>query len=337
MFTFDIPGIVPGTHVIPRTTFWDSVKKISKKTGEAGACNHPDLVVSMGMNPFMEAAYQAFQYHYPLSISPDDVNLLIAQGLACHINQNAEALRSKIVAHEGKVVIRVGRDLFRKGSPDNDWQGAFPDFTRQIREHLVGDIYDLTVGDFTTTGPVEKAASEIVLLDAVQNYFSYAMHTACGIPRFTLTGTPDDWKKVRERATHLGNYGLDWWQKELMPLLDEFVAASSGNPDLTFWKAFFKEGGGSGGPFIGGHVIRLFPYLWRSWRKEYYRNEFRYESRMGGPGMGNFPGGLSMAPFKWFYFDQEFPMEFVAGFVGIGQDADLTIRPAIGWIVRDAK
>ena len=335
--TFDIPGTGFTATPLPKGSFWDSVQKTTKKKGESGLCNHPDLIEASGMHPFVDAAYQAYARHYPLSISPDDINLMIAQGMANHINQNAEALRSKIVAHEGKMVIKVRRDDFVKGRMENPWEQVFPEFTRQIREHLVGNVYDMIVGDFTTTGPVEKAASEVVLLDAVQNYFSLQFQTCCGIPRFTLTGTPDDWKKVRERATHLDDYGLGWWQKELMPLLDEFVFASEGHPSVNFWASFFKKSGGSGGPYIGGNFIRLFPYLWIPWKKEYYVNEFEYEARMGGPGTENFPGGLSAAPFKWFYYLEEFDMEFVAGFVGVGQDADLTLHPAIGWVVREVE
>ena len=336
MTTIEIPGIEPATRKLDPIEFWDSVKTVAKKTGEAGACNHTNLIKISGIHPFVDAAYKAFNNHYPLSISPDDINILIGQGLATHINQNAEELRPKIVAHEGKVEIIVRRDDFRKGVAANPWQEVFPAFTSQIKEHLVGDIYDLTVGDFSTTGPIEKAASEIVLLDAVQSYFKLTFVTCCGIPRFTLTGTPEDWQRVRERALKLNAYGLDWWVKELMPLLDEFVNASSGTPDVNFWKSFFKENSGSGGPYIGGHITRLFPYLYIIWDKKVHKNSFRYEGCMEGATTDAFPGGLSMAPFNWEYYDKIFPMEFVAGFVGVGQDADLTLRPVIGWVVRDA-
>ena len=57
----------------------------------------------------------------------------------------------------------------------------------------------------------------------------------------------------------------------------------------------------------------------------------------GGPSTNSFPDRLSCAPFTWDYFSQKFPMEFVAGFVGLSQDPfTLAIRPAIGWGVRDA-
>lgn len=72
--------------------------------------------------------------------------------------------------------ITVRRDDFVKGSPENPWPEAFGEFSAAIREHL-GDAHGLIVADFSTTGPVERAASEVVLLDAMQAYFSYEMLT----------------------------------------------------------------------------------------------------------------------------------------------------------------
>lgn len=63
--------------------------------------------------------------HYPLVLDPDVIWLTIAQGLANHINVNAEKLRRRFVAHDGKKKIIVRRDSFLRGSPENDWPGAF--------------------------------------------------------------------------------------------------------------------------------------------------------------------------------------------------------------------
>ena len=56
-----------------------------------------------------------------------------------------------------------------------------------------------------------------------------------------------------------------------------------------------------------------------------------------GPTMEQLPGGLSKAPFRWDYLDRCFDMEFLGGFVGVAQDQEtLTLRPEIGWAVREA-
>jgi hypothetical protein len=119
----------------------------------------------------MRAVSLAFARHYPLVLSPDAIWLTIAQGLAVHINKNAEKVRKKFVAHEGKLVLKVQGDSFRLGSPDNDWPSVFAEFSSKIKEHIGEATHARIVSDFTTTGPVEKAASEIVLMDAMQSYF----------------------------------------------------------------------------------------------------------------------------------------------------------------------
>ena len=333
MHTFEIPGVKVLPRALKTTDFWNSVMVVGRMKGEAGAANQHRLILPTGTHPFMDAAYRAFQEHLPLTLTPDAVNLLLSQGLAQHVNLDPEGHRSQIVAHEGKQDIHVRRDDFVKGRAENPWQEVFPAFTDQIKAYLTGDIYDLIINNFSTTGPVEKAASEVVLMSAVQSYFELHFHTLCGIPRFTLTGTVQDWARIRDRAAKFSAYGLEWWVEQLLPVLDQFVLAADGKPDLTWWKSFFSDGGGSGGPYLGGNIIRLFPYL-KGRKNEPVRNSFKYGG-MQGPGPDNFFNGLSSAPFTWHYYEKVFPMEFVAGFVGVGQGNDDSLQPAIGWLVKD--
>lgn len=61
-------------------------------------------------------------------------------------------------------------------------------------------------------------------------------------------------------------------------------------------------------------------------------------SKYYGMVMVNFSNGMAKAPFKWFYYDKTFDMEFIAGFVGITQDKDTeALRVEIGWVVREKK
>ena len=61
------------------------------------------------------------------------------------------------------------------------------------------------------------------------------------------------------------------------------------------------------------------------------------DSYLIGPRLADLPSGLSKAPFRWNYLDRSFDMEFLGGFVGVAQDQEtLTLRPEIGWAVREA-
>jgi hypothetical protein len=249
----------------------------------------------------------------------------------------------------------VRRDDFLKNSPENPWSEVFHEFSVQIRHH-VGTTIDLFRPDFSTTGPVDRAASEVVLLDAVRSYFSYALHTLCGIPAVTLEGTPDDWLVLAERAQGFEEYGLGAWLELLAPILNQFVRASQGNIDRSFWRSLYRFNQQSGGPLITGWITAFFPYLkddetgnatmpiaavlgyGGDLNKMLYPGEKLKPDWIHGPTLQHLPGGLSKAPFRWRYMDRSFDMEFLGGFVGVAQDQEtLTLRPEIGWAVREAK
>lgn len=224
---------------------------------------HGRLVAEVAYHPVVAAVHLAFQDHRPLVLSPDIVWLMIVQGVANHINANAEALRSKFVRHEGRAEIVVRRDDFIKGSPENPWPEVFRAFSKTIGEH-VGPAVDLFRPGFSTTGPVETAAAEVVLLDAMQSYFTYVATSRCGIPSITLEGTRKDWEAVADRAKAFSNLGLDRWLSFLSPILGQFVRASRGSVDTAFWNSIYKRHAESGGDVITGWITAFFPY-WKDW------------------------------------------------------------------------
>ena len=177
------------------------------------------LVAGVGFHPCVAAIHGAFNDHRPLVLSPDVIWMLVAQGFAHHVNANAEELRPLLVRHQGKLKIHVRRDAFVKGWPWNRWPEVFDEFAVKIREHIGQATYDLVVPTFSTTGAVERAAAQVVLLDAMQSYFEFGFSTLCGIPRIMLTGTATDWQRVAERAADLGRFGLQWWTEALSPIL----------------------------------------------------------------------------------------------------------------------
>jgi len=352
MHTFAVTEVSLCESPLTPTTPLEALAKKLEAHVEAAGCNLTNLV-DTELHGFLAAAHHAFDSHYPLVLSPDDVWLCIAQGFAIHVDLNAEALRGRFVRHEGKHDIIVIRDEFIKGSPDNDWPGCFAEFSDQIAAHI-GKKRDLVVADFSTTGPIEKAASEVVLMAAMRRYFDYTVLTRCGIPHVTLLGSVDDWKSIRRRAEVLAEFDLEWWVRALVPVLDQFVMAASGQPDLAFWRSFYKLSGGSGGPYVTGWINTLFPYVETVvWAKNgstrprptpsLIRNDFatKWAEGLGrfhgGPNDGCFPTGLSKAPFIWDYLRTKIPMEFIGGFVGVSQDPEtLAVRPAIGWAVKEA-
>jgi hypothetical protein len=51
--------------------------------------------------------------------------------------------------------------------------------------------------DFSTSTQVERMAGRVALLDVYSPYFALWVTFVCGIPSITLTGTVEDWRKIR--------------------------------------------------------------------------------------------------------------------------------------------
>ena len=271
--TFSVSDVSRATTLLGEVPYKEAVEALLKtslrerrlrsvmtRPLEACARYHGHLVTGVPFHPVVAAAHRAFMDHRPLCLSPDIIWLMICQGVANHINASAETLRSRFVRHEGKVELRVRRDDFVKGSPENPWALAIEELTSKVEAH-VGSGFDLFRPMFTTTGPVERAAAGVVLLDAMRSYFTYAVETLCGIPAVCLEGTSEDWQTLACRAEQFGSLGLEWWLEPLGVILQQFVAASQGVVDRGFWQSIYRYHDESGGPMITGWISSLFPYV----------------------------------------------------------------------------
>ena len=264
--TFTVDDVKPATKALGSMPVKKAIETILASPDsplESWTRDTAKLVASTGdLHPFLEAVTRAYHLHYPIALSPDMIWLQILQGLASHVNANAEELRHHFVTHEGKKLIKIRRDNFIKGNPDNDWEGAFAEFSDKMRGYIGDETHDVIASGYSTTGPVEQAAMNVALMDAMQSYFVFGMSTACGFPSVTLEGTEGDWRALKNRAAKLEQYELGWWTQHLLPALDQFVETSAGRPDKDFWCNFYKlRSPGSGTPRIHGHINVFFPYF----------------------------------------------------------------------------
>jgi hypothetical protein len=293
-------------------------------------------------------AHDAFYNHRPIVLSPDAIWFCLAQGFAHHVNHNVERLRKRFVSHEGQLKLIVQRPDFLLGQ-SNPWPEAFAAFSDQIALHL-GKLRDLVVADFSTTGPLERAASEVVLMDAFQGYFEYELRVGCGIPAITLLGTPADWRSVRQRAAMFAEFDLEPWTRALLPVLDQIVRTAEGHDDPEFWQSFFHYESGSMGNELTGWIHVLFPYLkhWKTgalspnphleaWERAYHvaATTDSDRRRMSGPSLREIPSGLASAPVTVVDMatGTTYMMRFISGMFGVVEEADGALAPEFGWAV----
>lgn len=298
------------------------------------------IIKSYGMNQFVSAVEQSFASHYPLKLSPDSVWITIAQGFARHIRQHAEAVRKIFVSHEGQADIIVHWHDLLSGAPDNDWEGVIGEFSEQVGGRIGAANHRKLTAEFSTSGPVEKVASDIILLDAMQAYFRYSVVVYCGIPDIELTGSVEDWEKLRDKVNSWifeGVADLSWWTTPLKQVLDSFVLAAKGIIDQQWWKSFYRyHEAGICGPFAGisGWINWLFPYICGG-EGNWIRNP-----RVGVPGLSRedglltdyYPSSLSAVPFKMDFCGKISDMKFFGGIGAVSQDPEtLSVTPLVGW------
>ena len=343
--TFVVDGELPTRSKNIRVEKGDEIAKYWAENENAGKV----IVTSWGTDNmyvpnhsiFFDCLVQAYANHYSLALSPDIIWTVISQEFNYYINNESEAMRDRIVSHQGKMTLAVEtkEDLY---SPNVKWEELLDGFDKQIAENTKGNIADMMRADFSTTGKTERIASQITLMSSVKRYFEYvSYYIVCGIPSITIEGTPDDWKKVIEKTEILRNYDLGWWVDNLTPILNEFVAAAEGKANRAFWQNIvmklrpdeMRELGCMAGwsdeepTYVDGWFLKLMPFN----KKGRTPRKVSCETNQMLP-------NVASAPFTYKVLDNlgntisSTPMNMVAGLVGVDVNANV-MRPRIGWMV----
>lgn len=350
-FTFHVEDLEPIERSFQHSSSYQIANTVVKynsadyRNGVIKSSIDGDSLISFGTHSFYKGMINAYASHRSIVLSPDVIWLLISQGFAAHVNLNSEELRDKIVYHQGKKTLEVEspRNLILETDKVN-WDSIFGEFEKQIRSNTKNNIADIITADFSTTGITEKIASQITLMESVKSYFEYKVMTlGCGIPDITLTGTPDDWRKVREKAQSLKGYGMDWWIESLDPILKQFVDASQGKIVKEFWMEMVGSVKfrlmGCGIPSKDADNTEL---RFDGWFTTFYPYD-AFGDRISGPMTYNarlLPEVVE-TPFIYEIRDYDgtvlakYDMLLYAGIIGLSEDASTgALKPEIGWMVR---
>ncbi len=289
-------------------------------------------IIILGEHPFLFGILTAYKEHRPFTISPDIFWLLISQGFARHISNNAEELRSQLVSFDGKKELTVISNNIELGKSQSDWEALFPQFKTQISDYTGKELTDVLTANFSTTNNTSKIVSEITIMETVKEYFNYkVLIMGCGIPKITIEGSVEDWQKILEKTKYISQFKLKWWTKELEQIIKEIIETKKGKFKKKFWMNMVKSHSEKkyGSPTtINGWIIKLFPYT-----KEGKKTGLKPISKIN-----DLASELVKVPF---ILEDEnskktYKMEFWGGFVGLTQNkTDYTLKPEIGWAVNN--
>ena len=291
------------------------------------------IIFDHKLHPVFEGFVWAYRNHRPITISPDIIWLLIAQAFSNHVNANAESLRRKFVNFSGQKELVVERLDFNVNTITSEqWQEFFPEFSKKISEYTGKDIIDALTPNFTTTTPVSLAVGQLTIMATMKEYFKYrCVMMGCGFPFITIEGSAQDWRKILEKLEGLEKYDFKWFTSEIIPIIQEILNTKEGNVNTEFWKRMLriKDGRGFYDPgYIDGWFARFFPFddelrVHSNSGRVYEKTELQKEIQV-------IPFTLEILPSR-----ATFPMEFLAGFVGLTQNEETgSIKPEIGWFIR---
>ena len=208
-------------------------------------------------NGFVRSTIAAYSYHHHLSIRPEDIWFSILCQLSFFVNRHAEELRSFFVTHEGQKDLHVYGlgNLFT-----TDFGAMAICMTDQIAKNVIDpELRTWVMPNFSTTTNTDKVVAAVLMMGSLQKYFTYTMHTRCGIPSVTLLGVKADWENILNRLEMLSRLGPEPTQfaELLKPILTNFIASFDSPSDakiLDFWGKIADEFQRSGSHTLSGWI-----------------------------------------------------------------------------------
>src|SRR5438067_632133 len=122
--TFPVDDVTTPTTRLDECRAHEALRSTLNSPIESCSDYHSTVIKGIDYQPLLGAVYTAFSHHRPLVLTPDAVWLTISQGIAHHMARHGERLRSRFVAHTGRIVLQFDADWI-PGSPENPWQDAF--------------------------------------------------------------------------------------------------------------------------------------------------------------------------------------------------------------------
>lgn len=257
------------------------------------------------------------------------------------MDKYSEFFRNKYVNYDGKKVLDVKKiGIFPEEATPEIWQEIIDGFINGIKEQVGNEIISNLQSDFTTTEEITLATSQATIMSAMKNYFEFNLGMGgCGISSITLEGTLEDWDKIKSKLNFLSakDFGLQWWIKHLLPIIDNIISTKSYydkngniNNDLkNFWKNIIrvKDNNDCYDPYIiNGWIIKFIPNLSEDKPKMYEEMH-----------KGDIPDQILSCPLKLTVYNMDrtktiHNCDLLSGFYGMNQDRkNYSVRPIIGY------
>ena len=298
-------------------------------------------IFNTGKVSLIQGLIAAYKNHYPITVTPDMIWLLIVQGFSRFMEKYSELVRERFVNFTGKKDLNVERLQYSPYNASKEvWDGIMKEFVEKIGKNVGQETIDNLECNFSTTSPAALVTSQVSIMSAMKQYFTYRVLMAgCGISSITLEGSVQDWEKIKSKLEFLSTKALKWWTKHLIPIIDNIIltkkyykAKNKLNEELVnFWKGMIRLKG-TGDMYdphlINGWIVKFIPNL-EDEKPAIY--EEIYETRV--------PDQIISCPMELTWLSMvgkkvDFQCALASGFYGMVQDKEtFNVRPVIGYTI----
>ena len=306
-----------------------------------------ELIFNKGKTSLIQGLVLAYKNHYPITISPDMIWILIEQGFSRFMEKYHELMRERFVTFKDKKDLKVERLAYSPYTATKEvWDGIIKEFVQKIENNVGKDIIDNLECNFSTTTPVTQVTSQVAIMSAMKQYFTYkVLMIGCGISAITLEGSVQDWEKIKEKLEFLTKKINTWWTKHLIPIIDNIILTKNyynthgklNKKLIEFWKGMIrlKRKGDMYDPhMINGWIVKFIPNLENDIPTVY--EEIREN---------DVPDQIISCPMELTWLitlgtKVDFTCSLASGFYGMVQDKQtFNVRPVIGYaiVVEDKK
>ena len=344
-----------GMKTILANLFKRRKKMIDNKTGKEIQLNanepleifHYNLdtdeqeIFNAGKTSLIQGLIAAYKNHYPITISPDMIWILIMQGFSRFMEKYENLVRERFVNFTGKKDLKLERLQYSPYNASKEvWDGIIKEFVQKIGNNVGKEVVDNLECDFSTTSAVAKVTSQVCIMSAMKQYFTYRVLMAgCGISSITLEGSIKDWEKIKSKLEFLSTKALKWWTKHLIPIIDNIITTKKYystygqlNQELIdFWKGMIRlKGKGDlyDPHMINGWIVKFIPNL-RGEKPTIYEELLET----------NVPDQIISCPMEITWLSMQgkrvdFSCSLFSGFYGMVQDKKtFNVKPVIGYAI----
>ncbi|KAF9772126.1 hypothetical protein IL306_010184 [Fusarium sp. DS 682] len=194
--------------------------------------------VSASRNGLVWSSFHAYSDHHHLTIRPEDVWFAIVTQISSYINNNAEKMREYFVSHKGqKELAVIGMGTLHTADYGDLSQRMTLEIAKNIKDP---GLREWVLPSFSTTTDNDRIIGSVLLMGALQKYFSYGFGLLCGIPSVTLLGEVTDYEDILTRIDKLEEMGEEptHFAKLLRPILQNMILSFTqpSSPAVqTFW------------------------------------------------------------------------------------------------------